>query len=86
MIDGPSFGPETLKALCQAFDTAWATIAGNFGDDLVDIEKARLRLADALLSVASEDSRDVEVLKRAALEVMALSYQRDWPADRKVHS
>ena len=35
-------------------------------------EKARLRLAEALLSIASEDSRDVEVLKRAALQRMAL--------------
>jgi hypothetical protein len=28
------------------------------------------------LSVASEDSRDVEVLKKAALEIMALNYRR----------
>jgi hypothetical protein len=33
-------------------------------------------LAEALLSVASEDSRDVEVLKRAALQRLALDYKR----------
>jgi len=33
-------------------------------------------LAEALLSVANEDSRDVEVLKRAALQRLALDYKR----------
>jgi hypothetical protein len=54
----------------------YATIAANFRDDPADSEKARLRLAEALLSVASEDSRDVEVLKRAALQRLALDYKR----------
>ena len=53
-----------------------AAIAGNFGNDVVDAEKARVRLAEALLSIADEDSRDVEVLKRAALQRMALDYKR----------
>ena len=76
LIDGAAYGPNALKALGQAFDGAWASIAGNFGDDASDIERARLKLATALLSVASEDSRDVEVLKKAALQVMALGYRR----------
>jgi hypothetical protein len=76
LIDGASFGPEALKAIGEAFDAAWAEIAGNFGDVPVDIDNARYRLANALLSLASEDSRDVEVLKRAALQRMALDYRR----------
>jgi hypothetical protein len=76
LIDGASFGPEALKAIGEAFDAAWAEIAGNFGDVPVDIYNARYRLANALLSLASEDSRDVEVLKRAALQRMALDYRR----------
>jgi len=76
LIDGASFGPDALKAIGQAFDAAWADIAGNFGDDPADMEKARLRLAEALLSIAHEDSRDVAVLKRAALLTMALNYKR----------
>lgn len=76
LIDGASFGPEALKAIGAAFDAAWAKIAGNFGDDPADVEKARLRLAQALLSIADEDSRDVQVLKRAALQRMALDYKR----------
>jgi hypothetical protein len=40
------------------------------------VGKARRRLAKALLSLANEDSRDVPVLKRAALQRMALDYRR----------
>ena len=76
LIDGASFGPEALKVMCRAFDEAWQSIQGNFGNDPQDIERARLRLARALLSVASEDCRDVEALKRGALEAMALAYRK----------
>ena len=76
LIDGASFGPDALKVIGEAFDAAWAVISANFGHDPVDAEKARLGLAEALLSIASEDSRDVEVLKRAALQRMALDYRR----------
>ena len=75
LIDGASFGPDTLKALGQAFDEAWQEIAPNFGDEQQEIDAARLRLANAVLSIADEDSRDVEVLKRAALQRMALDYR-----------
>jgi len=71
-IDGASYGPETLKAMTKAFDQAWSVVAGNISQDAS--AAARLRLANALLSVASEDGRDVDTLKRKALEAMALSY------------
>jgi hypothetical protein len=73
IISGASYGPDALKAIGQAFDEAWFEIAGNFGTG--DIEKARLRLARALLSIANEDSRDVGVLRQAVLERMALDYR-----------
>ena len=76
LIDGAAYGPDASKALGQAFDEAWASIAGNFGDEPYDIERARLKLAGALLSVASDESRDVDALKNAALQVMALGYRR----------
>jgi hypothetical protein len=76
LIDGASFGPDALRAIGQAFDRAWAEIANNFGTDPNDVEKARLRLARALLSIADGDSREVDVLKRAALQRMALDYRR----------
>jgi hypothetical protein len=71
LIDGAAFGPDALRAISDAFDAAWAEIAGNFRNDPLTIEAARLWLAKAMLSIASEDSRDVEALKRAALERMA---------------
>jgi hypothetical protein len=72
LIDGAAFGPDALKAIGKAFDEAWLEIAGNFGTDPLQIEAARLRLAEAVLSVAHEDSRDAATLKRAALQRMAL--------------
>jgi len=76
LIDGASFGPDVLKAIGQAFDEAWEEIASNFGSDLKDMETARVKLANAVLSIADEDTRNVEVLKRAALQRMALDYRR----------
>ena len=60
-IDGASFGPDALKAMGQAFDAAWEHVRESFGADPLIIEAARLALADALLSVASDGSRDVGV-------------------------
>jgi hypothetical protein len=67
-----SYGPDALKTMTQAFDQAWSVIAGNIRQD--GRAAARLRLASALLSVATEDSHDVQDLKRNALEAMSLSY------------
>ena len=72
LIDGASFGPDALKAIGAAFDAAWAEIANDFLTDPLEI----LRLANAVLSVAFEDSRDVQVLKQAALQRMALDYRQ----------
>jgi hypothetical protein len=74
LIEGASFGPEALKAITQAFDGAWVSVAANFGTDPTTSKKARLRLLRCC-PFASEDSRDVEVLKQAAPEVMALGYK-----------
>lgn len=52
-----------------------AEISGRCGDNSADIERARHQLAKAVLSIAGEDSLDVEVLKRAALVRMALEYK-----------
>jgi hypothetical protein len=76
LIDGASFGPEALKVISEAFDRAWSEIGANFGTDPEDINRARLSLADAVLSIATENSRDVAALKRGALEAMALNYRK----------
>ena len=72
LIDGASLGPNTLTAIGKAFDLAWAEIAGNYGDSPIQIEAARLTLADAILSVATDGSTAVAALKNGALQVMAL--------------
>ena len=76
LIDGASYGPDALRAIGEAFDAAWAEIAAHFGSDATEVEAARLKLAKAMLSIADEDSRDVDVLKQAALERMALDYRQ----------
>jgi hypothetical protein len=76
LIDGASFGPETIKAMGQAFDQAWAEIAGSFGTTPAEVENARLQLAEAMLSVATEDGKDVAALKAGALEAMAMEDSR----------
>jgi hypothetical protein len=73
LIDGASFGPDALKVIGQAYDLAWSEIASNFAGDPFVTEAARIALANAILSVASDESRDVEVLKRAGLQAMALT-------------
>jgi hypothetical protein len=70
-----SFGPETLKAIGQAPDEAWADIAGNFGSESRQIEMARLKLASAILAGAAHHLHDVEALKQAGIMAMALRYR-----------
>jgi len=72
---GAAFGPEAVKAMGQAFDQAWAEIAQNFGASVVEVEAARLRLAEAVLSVAAEGNSDVAVLKNDALHVLFMDYR-----------
>ena len=64
------------KVMGEAFDLAWSEIADNFGADRAEAETVRSKLANALLSVASEDSRNAHVLTRAALQRFALDYWR----------
>jgi hypothetical protein len=75
LIDGASFGPDALKAISQAFDQAWSEVAFYFDGDPVVRDGARVALANAILSVASDDSRDVDVLKRGGLEALAHNYK-----------
>jgi hypothetical protein len=79
LMNGISFGPEALKTIGAAFDSAWEDIADHFRSEPIAKEEARQKLAIALFSIASEDSRSVEPLKRAALQRMALDYRRRRP-------
>ena len=70
LIDDASLGPEASKAIKAAFDAAWREIAGNFSTHPITVRIVRRRLAEALLSIATDNKRDVEALKRGALEMM----------------
>src|SRR5215470_10291703 len=71
LLDDSALGPDALRAVRQAFDEVWREIGWRFGAHLVAIETARLKLANILLSIASEESRDADVLKCFALQAMA---------------
>ena len=73
--DGASYGPEAVRVMGEAFDRAWVIIAGNFGHDERDIQKARTKLAEAVLTVAREQMQDAESLKNRALQLMPLHYR-----------
>ena len=72
LIEGASYGPEALTIVWQAFDEAWASIAGNFGDDPSVIEAARLKLANIILSFPHNEIRDAEQIKNSSLQIMAI--------------
>jgi hypothetical protein len=74
-IGGAVFGPEALNAMGQAFDQAWTEIAGNFGDSALEVEAARLRLAEAVLTVASDGSTDIAAIKTDALHALIMDYR-----------
>jgi hypothetical protein len=74
LIEDAAYGPETLKVVSQAFDQAWASIEDHFrGEDDKIVEQARIRLAHAVLAVASEEAEDATRLANDALAVMAMS-------------
>lgn len=75
LIDNASFGPEVLKVIGEAFDEAWTEIADNSSNVPVEREAAQVKLATALLSATSEDCRDPDALKTAALERMKANYR-----------
>ncbi len=77
LIESSSYEPATLHILFKAFDEGWAEIAHRFDADAKQIEEARLRLAQAVLSVAREDGIDAERVKEGALKVMDLSYREN---------
>ena len=83
LIDGAPFGPETVKAMHEAFDQAWARVKRIFGNVPDALEAARIRLAKAVLSVATEGNTDVEDLKNRAILELAKHYSsRDRGAHR----
>jgi hypothetical protein len=69
-----AYGPQSVKAMGQAFDEAWGLIAGNFSTP-EETEIGRLLLAEAVLSMATKGSCDVVALKSGALHALAMDYR-----------
>ena len=74
LIDGAAYPPEVVYAMGKAFDQAWKEIARKFADDAKRTEEARLRLAEAVISIAAENSTHIG-LKRGALQALAEDYR-----------
>ena len=72
-----------VEIVGKAYDDAWSEIAHRFDGDA---EKARLRLAHAMLAVAPENGQNPKTLKNAALKLMALAYGDQPELERKLPS
>lgn len=75
LMGGAIYGPDALKVICKAYDDAWAHIQHHFDGDIQQVEEVRLKLAHAILAVATETSTDPEELKDQALQVLAMNYR-----------
>jgi len=64
LIESASLGPDDLKIAFEAFDGAWAQIAGRYTPDT--IEGARMRLATLILSLMP-DTKDVSEMQAIAV-------------------
>ena len=71
LIESASLGPDDLKAACQAFDGAWAAIAGHFETPNA-IEAARMQLATLILSLVP-DTKDANEMQAIAVQEMTKS-------------
>src|SRR5262245_21262112 len=63
------------KVCGPSVEEAWGQIATFFGNDPVTSEGARLTLANAILSAAGDERRDVGSLKRAGIQAMVKEYK-----------
>lgn len=71
LIAGASYGPAELKIISDAFEAAWQDIANDYVSPLA-IQDARLKLANVVLSLASDGIRDGEKLRTEGARVMRL--------------
>jgi len=71
LIEEARFGSETMKAIGEAFDQGSARIKSIFGNDADAVAAARIRLAEAILSVTTEGNTDVKDLKNRTIVELA---------------
>jgi len=67
-----SFGPETVKTMCNAFEEAWNEVGSQFTRAGLLAYSARQVLADAILQAAQRDRHQhADALKNAGLTALA---------------
>ena len=69
LIGGAIYDPATLKVLYEAFDSAWEAVKPSVSGRPLAIEAGRLRLANIILSLATHNARDPDVLKDEAVRI-----------------
>ena len=72
LISGAAFGPDVLKVITKAFDDAWAEIEPSITNTPLAVEAARQSLANIVLSLATDSSRDPEPIKTEAVRLFQL--------------
>ena len=74
LIDEASLAAETMKAMGEAFDQAWARIAPTFGNCPPQVETGSQMFAEMMLSVATEGDTNLEDVHDRANIAMATHY------------
>jgi hypothetical protein len=71
LIGSAAYGPDVLKVLFEAFDTAWARIAPACGNDPQVIASKRTQLANIILALAKDRPKpDAQELRDSALRIL----------------
>ena len=66
-VSGMIHGPETLRVIIKAFDSAWADLAPSISADSSEAQAFQLKLATIILAEAYQQRRDATALKNTAL-------------------
>jgi hypothetical protein len=64
--------PETLIAIQQAYDAVWGNLYANLAPTPEETKELSIRLSQTLVGLACQGVTDPNVLRRKALEDMAL--------------
>ena len=75
LVHSAIYGPEALKVLFKAFDDAWEEVKPTISKRSSALEAARLRLANILLGLIREDSRDPTQLKNETVQIFLMRRQ-----------
>ena len=70
LVGVASYDPKTLKALWKAFDDAWEQVRPQISKRPEAIEAARMKLAEIVIGMARNGTRDAQALTDAAVQAM----------------